>query len=344
MSLREDALGEALAVLARGVRPEPALVQESVAALLSGGESPARIGALLMGLERIGMDGPTLAAGARAMRALMTPVPFEGACVDVCGTGGDGSNTLNISTAVAFVLAGCGLVVAKHGNRAMSSATGAADVLEALGVNLTAPPEVEARALREARVAFLFAQAHHPAMRHVAGVRRELKFRTIFNRLGPLSNPAGARRKLIGVGAADLLDVVADALGLLGAERGVVLHGDGGLDEAALSGPTALRVWDGTDVRAETVSPADAGLPTAPLTAVRGGDAAHNAAALRALLGGARGPYRDMVVLNAALALRMATDATDLSACARQAEEALDQGRARAALDALIAISNEPAP
>jgi anthranilate phosphoribosyltransferase len=339
-----DTIRPALSRLARGERPEAAELDSAFAALLAGEATQAQTGAFLMGLEQTGIGTDTLVAGASAMRAVMTRVPFDGPCVDVCGTGGDGSHTLNISTAVSFVLAGCGLSVAKHGNRAMSSTSGAADVLEALGVKLTISPDVEARALRDAGVAFLFAQSHHPAMRHVAGPRRELGFRTVFNLLGPLCNPAGAQRQLVGVFAPWALAVVAEALHALGGERAVVVHGDGGLDEVALSGPTqAVRVMGGA-TRAAMFTPQDFGLNPAPLSAIRGGDAAFNAAALRALLDGAAGPYRDMVVLNAAVAYGMATDTIDTLACVAAVEDSLNSGRARAALTALIAITNEAFP
>lgn len=333
------ALQPALAALARAEPPAPDALEAAFGAILAGEASPAQIGALLMGLEQTGLTAATIAAGARALRAAMTPTPFDGPTIDVCGTGGDGAHTLNISTAVAFVLAGCGLTVAKHGNRAMSSKSGAADVLEALGVRLDIPPETEARALREAGVAFLFAQAHHPAMRHVAGPRRELGFRTVFNLLGPLSNPAGARRQLVGVFAPDKLDPMADALSALGAEAAWVVHGDGGLDEIALSGPSAVSALEGGVRRSFTIAPQDAGLDPAPLSAVAGGDAAFNAAALRALLAGAPGAYRDMVVLNAAAGLIVAERASSLREGAALAGASIAEGRAGAALDRLIAVT-----
>lgn len=333
------ALQPALAALARAETLAPDALEAAFDAILVGEASPAQIGALLMGLEQTGLTAATIAAGARALRAAMTPTPFDGQTIDVCGTGGDGAHTLNISTAVAFVLAGCGLTVAKHGNRAMSSKSGAADVLEALGVRLDIPPEAEARALREAGVAFLFAQAHHPAMRHVAGPRRELGFRTVFNLLGPLSNPAGAKRQLVGVFAPDKLDPMAEALAALGAEAGWVVHGDGGLDEIALSGPSAVCALAGGVRRSFTIAPQDAGLEPAPLSAVAGGDAAFNAAALRALLAGAPGAYRDMVVLNAAAGLIVAGRASSLREGAALAAASIAEGRAGAALDRLIAVT-----
>lgn len=335
-------LHPALSALAAGERPDGSALDTAFAALLDGQATPAQTGAFLLGLERVGVDAATLASGASAMRARMTPTPWDGPCVDVCGTGGDGAHTLNVSTAVAFALAGCGLTVAKHGNRAMSSSSGAADVLEALGVRLDIGPDTEARALDRAGIAFLFAQKHHPAMAHVAPARRELGFRTVFNRLGPLSNPAGARRQMIGVYAPALLEPMAGALARLGAEAGLVLHGAGGLDEAAPEGETAtVRVSRGGLIPGR-VTPMDAGLSPAPLAGLAGGDAATNAAALDALLRGAAGPYRVAVVLNGALALSTFEDLPLPDARAR-IEEALDSGRALAALRSLVAVTEEAA-
>lgn len=329
----------ALAALSAGRKDG---LDAAFAALLAGEATPAQTGALLMGLERAGVDAEVVAAGARAMRAAMVPVDAGDGLIDVCGTGGDGSHTLNISTAVSFVLAGCGLKVAKHGNRGMSSKSGAGDVLEALGVNLAATPETTARAIGEAGVGFLFAQAHHPAMRHVAAARRELGFRTVFNLLGPLSNPAGAGRQLLGVYAPEKLVVMAEALRLLGAQAAWVIHGDGGLDEAALSGPTRVAALSGGAIETFEITPEDAGLTRAPLEALRGGEPAQNGEALRALLDGAPGAYRDAVILNAACALMVAGAADDLTQAALRAREAIDRGAARRALDALVAITNEP--
>lgn len=326
----------ALAALSAG-RKEG--LDAAFAALLAGDATPAQTGALLMGLERAGVDAEVIAAGARAMRAAMVPVAAGDGLIDVCGTGGDGSHTLNISTAVSFVLSGCGLKVAKHGNRGMSSKSGAGDVLEALGVDLSAPPATAARAILEAGVGFLFAQSHHPAMKNVASARRELGFRTVFNLLGPLSNPAGAVFQLLGVYAPDKVVVMAEALRKLGARAAWVVHGDGGLDEAALSGPTQVAALANGAVETFQITPEDAGLPRAPLSALRGGAPADNAAALKALLAGAPGPYRDAVLLNAACALVVADAAPDLRAGADRAARALDDGSAARALDRLVAIT-----
>jgi anthranilate phosphoribosyltransferase len=334
-----DAIKPALSSLAQGQAPSDEQLATAFAAILDGQATPAQIGAFLMGLEQVGVTGPMIAAGARALRSNMLGVAFDGPTMDVCGTGGDGSHTLSISTAVSFVLAGCGVTVAKHGNRAMSSRSGAADVLEALGVNLAMDGRTHVRALQEARISFFFAQAHHPAMRHVAGPRRELGVRTIFNLLGPLSNPAGAQRQLLGVFSADKVIPVAEALKALGATKAWVVHGDGGLDEVALSGPTQVAALKNGAISTFTVTPEEAGLAPSPLHAIQGGDAEFNAAALMALLEGAEGPYQDMVCLNAAAALIVAGIAADLKEGVVIARACLQAGKAKSALERLIAVS-----
>jgi anthranilate phosphoribosyltransferase len=282
-------------------------------------------------------DPKWIAGGARSLRARMVRVAAPDGAIDVCGTGGDGAHTLNISTAVALVVAGCGVPVAKHGNRAMSSKSGAADVLEALGVKLTNDLPTLERCLHEAGVAFLFAQNHHPAMRHVALARRELGKRTIFNLLGPLSNPAGVKRQLMGVFSADFLDPVAGALKELGCEKAWVVHGAGGLDELSAQHRDAnnVAVLDGgaiTTVRAS----ADAEINPD----IRGGTAAENAAELRALLNGAGRPgHRDAVALNAAGALVVAGRAKDIPEAWPMALHSIDSGAAYGALARLIDVS-----
>jgi anthranilate phosphoribosyltransferase len=339
-----DMLKPILATLRDGLVPDNAALDVAFTALFQGVATPAQIGAFLMGLERAGIDATMIRSGAQAMRANMVHVAPKSPCVDVCGTGGDGSHTLNISTAVSFVLAGCGLHVAKHGNRAMSSSSGAADVLEALGVKLVSDPALLSRAIDDVGVSFLFAQAHHPAMAHVAPVRRDLGFRTIFNMLGPLSNPAGAKRQLVGVYAADKILPMAEALRLLGCEAAWVVHGDGSLDELALSGPSQIAALSHGAIETFEITPEDAGLSRAPLAALKGGDAAHNAQALRALLAGEAGPYRDSVCLNAAAALVAFGEADDLKAGVAQAQDAIDNGKAGRALDALIALTQSTQP
>jgi anthranilate phosphoribosyltransferase len=334
-----DALKPVLAVLADGARPDGCELTGALGIVLRGEATASQIGALLMGLERIGIGTTEIAAGARAMRAAMVPLEVPYPTIDVCGTGGDGSHTLNISTAVSFVLAGCGLKVAKHGNRGMSSRSGAGDVLEALGVTLTADGQTLLEALDQAGLAFLFAQNHHPAMRHVAPVRRELGFRTLFNLLGPLSNPAGAARQLMGVYAPGRVEMQAQALRELGCEAAWVVCGAGGVDEVVLHGPTQVSALDRGQIQSFAVTPEDAGLPRAPLEALRGGDAAQNAAALQALLGGTAGAYRDAVLLNAAAALVATRYETSLTDGAARAAAAIDSGAARQALETLVQLS-----
>jgi anthranilate phosphoribosyltransferase len=335
-----DGFKNILGILHLGMRPDATALESAFAAILNGEATPSQIGAFLMGLEHVGVDSRMIHAGAKAMRAAMLSVPTTAPCVDVCGTGGDGSHTLNISTAVSFVLAGCGLNVAKHGNRAMSSTSGAADVLEALGVNLAVSAPVVAQAIDEVGVGFMFAQAHHPAMAHVGPSRRELGFRTIFNMLGPLSNPAGAAKQLVGVYAADKILPMAEALRLLGCAAAWVVHGDGGLDEIALSGPSQVAALNNGAIESFQITPEDAGLSRAPLSALKGGDAAYNATALRALLAGVHGPYRDSVSLNAAAALVAFGKADSLIDGVTIAQDAIDSGRSNQALAGLIAITN----
>lgn len=280
---------------------------------------------------------PLIAVGARALRSRMVSIEAPEDAIDVCGTGGDGAHTLNISTAVAFVVAGCGVPVAKHGNRAMSSKSGAADVLEALGVKLTADAPSLERSLREAGVAFLFAQNHHPAMRHVALARRELAKRTIFNLLGPLSNPARVKRQLMGVFSADFIAPVAGALNELGCEKAWVVHGAGGLDELSAQHRDAnnVAVLDGGAV---TILRASANAEINP--DIRGGAACENAEELRALLAGKGRPgHRAAVALNAAGALVVAGKATDIVEAHPLAEQSLDSGAARNALERLIDVT-----
>jgi anthranilate phosphoribosyltransferase len=334
-----DALKPLLLSLSQGGAIEADRLEAAIGVLLSGEASQAQTGALLMGLSRSGLSGPMVAAGARAMRAVMTPVDAGSGLIDVCGTGGDGAHSLNISTAVSFVLAGAGLMVAKHGNRAMSSRSGAADVLEALGVNLAISPDLAARAIAEVGVGFLFAQNHHPAMRHVGPARKELGFRTLFNLLGPLTNPAGVSRQLVGVYAPEALPLMAEALAILGVEAAWVVHGEGGIDELSLQGPTEVWAVSGKQIERFSIIPEEAGLARSPLSSLKGGDAHHNAAAMMALFDGETGPYHDAVVLNAAAALVVSGKATDLKAGAELAQQSLEEGAAKVALSRLIALT-----
>ena len=308
------------------------------AACLRGEPSPAQIAAAVTAMRLRGETVGEITACARAMRreARMLDHPFD--VIDVCGTGGDGAHTLNISTAVAFVVAGGGVKVAKHGTRAVSSRSGSSDVLTALGVNLEVTDAQERRALAEASLCFLFAPAHHGALRHVMPVRQELGFRTIFNILGPLTNPAGAKRQVLGVFDPRWIEPLARVLGALGSERAWVVHGDG-IDELTTTGPTHIAEWRDGALRHFTVTPEAVGLPRAAPADLRGGDPAANAAALRALLAGERGAYRDIVLLNAAAAFLVVERVETLREGVDLAAEAIDSGAAATVLDRLVAIS-----
>ncbi|MGF1543742.1 MAG: anthranilate phosphoribosyltransferase [Parvularculaceae bacterium] len=332
-------LRDALAALADGRALSPDEMTAAVGALLDGAASDAEIAGFLMGLRARGETAPEIAAAARAMRARATPVDAPEDVVDTCGTGGDGAGTLNISTAAALIAAGAGARVAKHGNRASSSKSGSSDVLAALGVDMDAGPERAARAIREAGSGYMPAVLHHRATARVGAARRALGVRTIFNFLGPLTNPAGARRQLLGVFDASYVRPVAEALAELGATRAWVVHGSDGLDELTIAGPSRVASLKDGSIEEFEVAPEDAGLSRSPLEAVRGGAPAENAAALRALLDGAPGAYRDIAVLNAAAALIVADRAGDLRDGAAQAARAIDDGSARRALERLIAIS-----
>ncbi len=311
-------------------------------ACLRGEPTPAQIAAAVTAMRLRGETVGEITACARALRRAAMHFDHDHDVIDVCGTGGDGAHTLNISTAVAFVAAGGGLKVAKHGNRAASSRCGSSDVLAALGVNLEAEPEAQRRALDEAGLCVLFAPAHHGAMRHVSPIRQELGFRTVFNLLGPLSNPAGAKRQLLGVYDGRWVDPLARVLGGLGATRAWVVHGDG-LDEITTTGTTHVAEWRDGGVRLFNITPEAVGLPRAALSDLRGGDPAENATALRALLDGAAGPYRDIVLMNAAAAFLVADKVETLREGVERAAIAIDSGSARASLDKLIALTHEGA-
>ena len=307
--------------------------------IMSGEATPAQIGAFLVALRLKGETVGEITGMARVMREHSLRVEPSEAVVDTCGTGGDASGTFNVSTAAAFVAAAAGARVAKHGNRAMTSACGSADVLEALGAKIDLSPEQVARCIDEAGIGFMFAQAFHPAMKHVAGPRREIGVRTVFNILGPLTNPAGAKHQLLGVAREELARPMAEVLGRLGSRHALVVHGHGGLDELSLSGPSTVHELRDGEVREYAVSPQDVGLTAAPNEAVRGGSPDENAAALRAIFDGKRGPLRDITLLNAAAALVAADLAADLGDAVRLAAEALDSGAARDKLAAFVALS-----
>jgi anthranilate phosphoribosyltransferase len=307
-------------------------------AIMAGEVSEIRITALATAMAVRRPTTDEIVGAARAMRGAMKSIEANPYAVDLCGTGGDGIGTLNISTACAFVVAACGVPVAKHGNRNMSSKSGTADCLEALGVNIELSPAEASRCLREAGLCFLFAQSYHPALKYAAPVRKELGFRTIFNLLGPLTNPARVRRQLVGVYDKEWCGPLAEVLGRLGAEHAWVVHGDG-LDEIATSGPSHVAILKGGKVTLRDIGPEDAGLSWSPLSALAGGDAAQNAAALRRLFDGETGAYRDIVLINSAAALIVAGKAGDLREGAALAAGAIDTGAAKAKLDTLIAVS-----
>ena len=309
--------------------------------MMSGNATPSQMGGFLMALRVRGETVDEIAGAARVMRAKSLKVEAPPGAIDTCGTGGDASGTYNISTAASLVVAACGVPVAKHGNRALSSKSGAADVLTALGVNIDADLGLVRRALFEAGIGFLMAPRHHAATRHVAPTRVELGTRTIFNLLGPLSNPAGTRRQLVGVFGKDWVEPMAKVLGLLGIEKAWVVHCSDGIDEITTSGPTHVAALDGGKVTTFEVTPEEAGLPRAQPSQLKGGDPQHNAKALRAVLDGEKGPYRDIVLLNAGAALIVAGKAETLKDGAALAAKAIDGGGARATLAKLIAITNE---
>jgi len=292
-----------------------------------------QIGAFAVALRMTGETPEAIAGAAEAMRGAMTVVEHGlPLVVDTCGTGGDGSHTLNISTAAALVVAGCGLPVAKHGNRSASSKCGSADVFEALGIPIDVPAARQGQILRDVGIVFLFAQAHHPALKHAGQARSELRTRTIFNVLGPISNPARATHQLMGVYDDGLRGVLARALGRLGSQRAWVVHSEDGLDEVSPSAATRVSVLEGGEVHERVVTPEDFGIAPIPRAALAGGDATSNARAITAILGGEGHPARDAVVLNAAAALAVATG-DDLRACAARARAAIETGAAMSTLD-----------
>jgi anthranilate phosphoribosyltransferase len=306
--------------------------------IMSGEATPAQIGALLMAMRIRGETVSEITGAVRAMRARMTAIEAPAGAIDVCGTGGDGMGTLNVSSAVTFVVAGCGVPVAKHGNRALSSRTGGADVLTALGVNVDAPMASLPSILAEAGCVFLFAPRHHPSMRHAAGPRVELGTRTIFNLLGPLANPARVRRQLTGVFSPDWTRPMAETLAALGHQAAWIVHGMG-LDELTVAGQSHVTALQDDNITSFLVEPEDAGLSRAPIEAILGGDASFNAAALEAVLLGGAGAYRDTVLLNAAAALIVAGRVGSLREGVSIAADSIASGAAFAALQTLRRVS-----
>lgn len=308
--------------------------------IMSGAATPSQIGGFLMALRVRGETVEEISGAVATMRAKMLPVNAPAEAVDIVGTGGDQSGSYNVSTCAAFIVAGAGVPVAKHGNRALSSKSGAADTLSALGINVEISPDHIGRCIREVGLGFMFAPAHHSAMRHVGPSRVELGTRTIFNLLGPLSNPAGVSRQLVGVFAPEWVEPIAHVLKGLGGTAIWVVHGDG-LDEMTTAGTTKVAAVENGAIRTFDVTPEDVGLPRVGMEDLRGGDAEHNAAALRGVLSGIQNPYRDIAVLNAAATFIIAGRATDLPAGIKVARESIDSGNALSTLERLVAISNE---
>ena len=335
---------EALARVVDGhslTRADAASVMEDI---MEDRATPAQFGAFVTALRLKGETAEEIAGMAQVMRAKSLKVPTDLPVVDTCGTGGDGSGTFNVSTAAAFVVAGAGHPVAKHGNRGMTSAGGSADVLEALGANITLGPDAVAKCIERAGMGFMFAPAYHPAMKFAAPLRREIGIRTIFNILGPLTNPAGAQRQVLGVANAEAHGRLASALALLGTERALVVHGAEGLDEISLSGPTYLLDVSREKTSESVIRPEQLGLTPAPAEALKGGDATENARIVRAVLGGgddATDAQRDMVALNAAAALVAVGAAPDMRAGLARAREVVSSGAALDALDRFVRTSQE---
>lgn len=338
------ALSDAIKALSRRETLDDATLEGAFGALLSGEAAPEEIGAFVMGLAVRGETSDELAAGARVMRAHARRVSVPGPLLDTCGTGGLSWKSLNTSTASALVVAACGGRVAKHGNRSVPPKTGSADVLEALGVNL----DIDARTFRAcidgAGVGFLFARSHHAAMRHVAPVRARLGIRTVFNLLGPLTNPAGAGRQILGVFAPDWVRPMADALHRLGTERAWVVHGVDGIDEISIAGQTIACEVTPDGVRDFEIVPGDAGLDPHPLSALEGASVEENARAILDLVDGQAGPFRDVVCLNAGAGLVLLGLAADLAEGAAKAAGALDDGRVSRTLSRLVDLSQGPEP
>ena len=307
--------------------------------IMEGEATPAQLGAFLTALSLKGETPEEIAGMAKVMREKALRVNVEGPLVDTCGTGGDGKNSFNISTAAAFVAAGAGLKVAKHGNRAASGSCGSADVLEALGVKIDLPSEGVEQCINQVGMGFMFAPVFHPSMRHAAPVRREIGIRNVFNILGPLTNPAGVQAQLVGVAHAQLGKQMAEVLRLLGVRHAIVAHGQDGLDELTLDGET--QGWEvvGGRVREWSTSPESAGLPSASLDQIKGGSKEENAATMRRIFQGASGPLRDVVLLNSAAVLLVGGEVEDIAQGVEQAARVIDDGAALAKLDSLVAVS-----
>ncbi len=340
MSEALTALKPLLARVVAGERLGFVDAQAAFTIIMGGQATPAQIAAFLVALRMRGETVDEISGAADVIRSKCLAVRAPAGAMDIVGTGGDGMGTLNISTTTAIVVAACGVPVAKHGNRAVSSKSGTADVQTALGINVNAEFSRIERALAEVNIGFMLAPRHHESFRHVGPVRAELGVRTIFNILGPLCNPAGVKRYLLGVYAPEWVRPIAEVLARLGCERAWVVHGAGGLDELSTLGPNQVSIVADGKVIDTTVTPADAGLPVATLDQLKGGDSTYNAARLNALLAGERDAYRDIVLFGAAAALQIAEKVQDLPEGVTMAAAAIDSGKARQTLDGLIRITN----
>ena len=338
--MSEQQLKQLIHKVSTGATLERAEIETALETMMSGVATPAQMGAFLMAMRVRGETVEEITGAAELMRSKMTTVAAPPGAIDIVGTGGDSHGTFNVSTCAALVAAGAGAKVAKHGNRSVSSKSGASDVLGALGVKLDIPPETVARCIDEAGVGFMWAPMHHAAMKHWAPVRAELGIRTIFNVLGPICNPANVRRQIVGVYARELIEPIANVLKNLGAEHVWVVHGHDGMDELTTTGSTSVAELKNGQIRVFEITPADAGLQPARLSDLVGGDAEFNAAAIRRVLAGENEPFRDIVVLNAGAALVVAGLADNLEAGVAKAKAAIDSGAARAALERLIEVSN----
>ncbi len=330
---------EAIATLVTGKSLSMDQAELAMTEIMNGEVTPAQFGAFVTALRVKGETSEEIAGMAKVMRAKAIQVHADGPVVDTCGTGGDGSSTFNISTAAAFVVAGAGLKVAKHGNRAASSRCGSADVLEALGVKIEMSADQVQCCLKEVGIGFMFAPSFHPAMRYAGPPRREIGIRTVFNILGPLTNPAGAKAQVLGVADGALMEKMAEVLRTLGCQHALVVHGDDGLDEITISGKTQVCELEGGRIRRYVISPEDLGLSRDSLDNIKGSTPADNAASVRHILGGAAGPQRDVVLMNAAAAIMAGGRAKTLQEGARSAAEAIDSGSALAKLDYLVKFS-----
>jgi anthranilate phosphoribosyltransferase len=336
----ENTLHHSLSLLADGKNLPPDVATRAFQIIMSGGATPAQIAAILMGLRVKGETVEEISAAATAMRVKAKPFKSVAGAIDTCGTGGDSRGTYNISTATAFVLAACGLPVVKHGNRSVSSRSGSADVLDVLGIRTDCEVEIAERCLRDCGIAFLFAPKYHHAMRHVAPVRQELGLRTIFNILGPLTNPAKPDFQLLGSYNKSLIKPLAETLKSLGTKAAWVVHGSDGLDELTLTGTSSVVSLKNGEISEFEISPEDAGLPRASLEDLKGGDPERNASALIEAISGVETPYRNAVVYNAAAGLVIAGKVENLKDGAKLAGEAIDSGKAHSILKKLVDVSN----